>query len=66
MSDNENTVAPDLSPIPQEWIKAQVDALLAAAQRLGKGTLSEAIARRAENYMDLVESWKSWQKKQQP
>lgn len=46
------------TPIPQDWIKAQVDALLSAAERMPPGAFRDAILLRAEIMMDLVEAWR--------
>lgn len=43
--------------IPQSWIKNYVDQLLSVAKELPTGPLRDALLRRAECVMDLVEAW---------
>ena len=48
----------DLSPIDQEWINQYVGDLLKAGNNLAPGPFQDAVLRRAECVMDLVEAWR--------
>lgn len=48
--------------IPEEWIKAYVDQLLEAANRLSPGGFRDAIVSRADHAMDLVVAYRESQK----
>jgi hypothetical protein len=45
-------------PISQDWIKAQIDALLKTAMEMPAGKMRDAIALRIDIYMDLVQAWR--------
>jgi hypothetical protein len=47
----------DRSPIDQQWIQRYCDTLLEAATKLSDGIFKDAILRRVECAMDLVEAW---------
>ncbi len=50
-------IMPDRSPIDQQWIQRYCDTLLEAAKRLDHGAMRDAVLRRVECVMDLVEAW---------
>ncbi len=45
------------TPIDQEWIRQYVDQLLAVAGTLPEGAMRDALMKRAEHALDLVEAW---------
>lgn len=47
----------DLSPIDQQWIQSYCDKFLEIATSLPEGPFKNAVTRRVECVMDLVESW---------
>lgn len=47
-----------MEPIPQEWIKTYVDALLGAASRWPEGAMRTAALLRADHAMDLVKAFR--------
>ncbi len=55
---------PDRSPIDQQWIQHYCDELLRAAGDIPVGNFRDAILRRAECVMDLLEEWqkRDWPK----
>lgn len=52
---NESTK--DLSPIDQQWINNYVGEFLKVADSIPHGVLRDAVLRRVECVMDLVELW---------
>lgn len=53
----------DHSPIDQQWIKHYCDEFLKVAQMIPEGTFRDAVLRRVECVMDLLEAW---QKRNEP
>lgn len=47
----------DRSPIDQRWVQDYCDAIMASAQQLEPGVFRDALLRRVECAMDLVEAW---------
>ena len=47
----------DRSPIDQQWVQGYCETLVKAAERFPQGAMRDAILRRAECVMDLVEAW---------
>lgn len=47
----------DLSPIDQQWIQHYCDEFLKIAPQLPEGAMRDAILRRVECCMDLLEAW---------
>lgn len=49
----------DRSPIDQQWIQRYCDELLKVAPQIPEGAFRDAILRRAECVMDLVDAWQT-------
>lgn len=48
-----------MKPIPEEWVKHQIDTLLEVAKGLPeRAPMRSACLVRAEYYMDLVKAWR--------
>lgn len=45
-------------PIPQDWIKKQIDGLTEIAKQMSPGPMQDAVLFRAHTYLDLVEAWR--------
>lgn len=53
----------DLSPIDQQWIQRYCDEFLKVAEQISAGPFRDAVLRRVECCMDLLEAW---QKRNEP
>lgn len=49
----------DRSPIDQRWIQKYCDEFLQIAGNLSDGLLKDAVLRRVECVMDLLEAWQT-------
>jgi hypothetical protein len=47
----------DRSPVEQRWIQGYCDAFLRVAGNLPEGPMRDAVLRRVECAMDLLEAW---------
>lgn len=47
----------DRAPVDQQWIQRYCDVLLASAAGMPAGPFKDAILRRVECCMDLLEAW---------
>jgi len=56
----------DRSPIDQRWVQKYCDALLEAAKTFELGPMHDAILRRVECAMDLLDAWqkRDWPKEE--
>lgn len=48
---------PDRAPIDQDWIRTYCDEFLRIAPQIPAGPFRDAILRRVECVMDLLEAW---------
>jgi hypothetical protein len=49
----------DRSPIDQQWIQKYCDEFLKVAGSIPEGVMRDAVLRRVEYVMDLLESWQN-------
>lgn len=47
----------DRSPIDQRWLQDQCDVLLRTAQMMPEGVMKDALLKRAEITLDILEAW---------
>jgi hypothetical protein len=52
--------------IPEDFIKRTVDTLLTTGDMLPSGPMKDAVLLRAGHLMDLVESWREYQRNTPP
>jgi len=49
----------DRAPIDQQWVQSYVDQFLKISEQLPAGLLRDAVLRRVESVMDLLEAWQT-------